>query len=721
MEVIVHRGTHQIGGCATEYRTKSTRIFVDFGAELDGESAKVLDIEGVTKGITDCDAVFFTHYHGDHMGLLDTINRDVPLYMGEASKKIAEILNDRLIKASLASYNTKRLKGVRTFTAARPVIIGDIKITPYLVDHSAYDAYMFKIEADGKTLLHTGDFRTHGFRGKGVKPALEKYVGKVDGLVCEGTTLNRTDAKCETEAELKNRIKEVLLKNKYVFVVCSSTNIDRLAGICSVIPKGRYCVCDNYQLSLIEYIRGYAGGKSPLYKFPKTLWYSNKLEKAMEDSGFCMFVRSGNSAHRKIMESYRDKKPVVIYSMWKGYLKQENVKSFLKGYRRLDMHTSGHADRDAIKMVIDTVKPDVIVPMHTEVPEEFLKLAGDKKIILLKDGEKFKMSKNYRGLENGHGLLAKLSDGGDLHKITEKVKCGNGYWMGIRNNKVMVYYMGGKILEISSKGNLSFDSEYIEFYNKQKRTNEKVIKSFDNQDKWLSAENLLRTTIDFFQKNKSKKEKMAQQEIMLENNKCSKAEWFLVDMEYSVPGISYGRFDMIAVSKKKNKDGKHTIALVELKTGTGSFGGTTATTDNQDNVSIKKYGSGIAGHINNFYEFLYGTNGSENVENLAKEIVLILSNYRSLGIDYGGLQLEEKDIELSPQKVECIIMCTDLKDRKKTVEQAKKYIFNSRGSSKYCLENLWGNSFDTKLKSMNISLSVVDRERIIDRTTIEKI
>ena len=91
MEVIIHRGTHQIGGCATEYRTKNARIFIDFGAELDSEDAKQFDIEGVTKGKTNCDAVFFTHYHGDHMGLLDTINEDIPLYMGEASKTIAQI------------------------------------------------------------------------------------------------------------------------------------------------------------------------------------------------------------------------------------------------------------------------------------------------------------------------------------------------------------------------------------------------------------------------------------------------------------------------------------------------------------------------------------------------------------------------------------------------------------------------------------------------------
>lgn len=386
MEVIIHRGTHQIGGCATEYRTKTTRIFIDFGAELDSENAKLFDIEGVTKGETNCNAVFFTHYHGDHIGLLDTINKDIPLYMGEVSKGIAKILNDRISKSpNIESYNTERIDNIKTFAVATPIVIGDIKVTPYMVDHSAFDAYMFKIEADGKSVLHTGDFRTHGFKGKGVKALLEKYVKKVDALVCEGTTLNRAEAKCETESDLMNRIKKVLEENKYVFVVCSSTNIDRLAGICSIVPRGKYCICDEYQLSVIDYVRNHAGQRSSLYRFNKVLYYSENLDDKMCDRGFCMFVRCGHPEHKRIMEKYKDKNPVVIYSMWKGYLKQNNIKEFLDGYKRLDMHTSGHADSDAIKMVIDTVRPDIVIPMHTEVPEAFTNITDISKVNILKD------------------------------------------------------------------------------------------------------------------------------------------------------------------------------------------------------------------------------------------------------------------------------------------------------------------------------------------------
>lgn len=41
MQVIIHRGTHQIGGCATEVRTKTTKILIDFGAELPDENGSI--------------------------------------------------------------------------------------------------------------------------------------------------------------------------------------------------------------------------------------------------------------------------------------------------------------------------------------------------------------------------------------------------------------------------------------------------------------------------------------------------------------------------------------------------------------------------------------------------------------------------------------------------------------------------------------------------------
>ena len=53
---------------------------------------------------------------------------------------------------------------VKTYRNGRPFIVGGIKITPFLCDHSAFDSYMLLFEAGGKSILYTGDFRFHGRR-----------------------------------------------------------------------------------------------------------------------------------------------------------------------------------------------------------------------------------------------------------------------------------------------------------------------------------------------------------------------------------------------------------------------------------------------------------------------------------------------------------------------------------------------------------------------------
>lgn len=380
MNITIHRGTHQIGGCATEIQTSNTRIFIDFGAELDEETASPLVIEGVTVGDSRCDAIFFTHYHEDHMGLMDTVNPDISLYMGKASKEIQTRLNNRTRK-----FPAELVERIRAFEAPQTVMIGDIAVTPLFVDHSAYDAHMFLIEADGKRVLHTGDFRSHGFRGKGLLPTLRKYVGKVDVLICEGTTLSRPDYSHVSEQELRSQIKTVLVENKYAFVLCSSTNFDRIASVCSVMPKEKYCICDDYQYEMIQYLRQTAGVKSALYACDGILRYGRNLDERMAEKGFCMFVRSGNPFHRQIMERFPD--AVVIYSMWKGYLEQPDMQTLLWGFPRIDLHTSGHADGETIRMVIDAVDPGCIVPIHTEKPDAFISLADGRRILFPQDGD----------------------------------------------------------------------------------------------------------------------------------------------------------------------------------------------------------------------------------------------------------------------------------------------------------------------------------------------
>ena len=379
MIITVHRGSHQIGGCATEIKTKNSRIIIDTGSELDGNNP--LKIEGVTEGKSDCDAILFTHYHGDHIGLLDTVNKDIPLYIGDVSLEIIKLQNHR--KKLFEDTDIQRILPYHT---AKPMMFGDIKVTPFMVDHSAFDAHLFLIEADGKKVLHTGDFRNHGFRGKGLIPTLNKYIRKVDVVICEGTTLSRSNAASMTEYELSQKAATLFKDNKYVFVVCASTNIDRIAGLCSAVPEGKYCLCDNYQSDILEVIKRKCEKFSPLYSFKKMCRYGKNLDEKMEKQGFCMFIRLGNYFSTQLMEKYRDKNPLIIYSMWSGYLENnQELQELVKGFRLTKLHTSGHADVETIGDILGMLQPSAVIPIHTDAPVE---IPYDKdKIVSVCDGQ----------------------------------------------------------------------------------------------------------------------------------------------------------------------------------------------------------------------------------------------------------------------------------------------------------------------------------------------
>ena len=81
MQIIIHRGTHQIGGCITEIQSKKgTRIAIDIGENLPSinkEENKNINVEGLNTGEPGFDAVFITHYHGDHIGLYNKIYNDI--------------------------------------------------------------------------------------------------------------------------------------------------------------------------------------------------------------------------------------------------------------------------------------------------------------------------------------------------------------------------------------------------------------------------------------------------------------------------------------------------------------------------------------------------------------------------------------------------------------------------------------------------------------------
>lgn len=397
MKLTIHRGTHQIGGCTTEISTANTRIFIDFGSELPGPDREVreetLSIPGLTEGKPDCDGIFFTHTHGDHMGNIHRVLPEVPLYMGAAAREISRALNEELDRYSDRSAELTAIRRARTFLPGRGIRVGDIEITPLRVDHSAFDSYMFLVEADGVRLLHTGDFRDHGYTGGKLDSALKKYAGRVDWLITEGTMLSRSGEGIMTERELEQTARRIMGENQRVFVLCSSTNIDRIRAFYRAKPRERPAVCDRYQKKVLNTVEANTPGWLKGYDFKYVIPNARMnyiLHDWMEEQGFLMFVRV-NNYFREFMKPYQGNCK-VIYSMWRGYLegpcRDSRLVDFLAGYDVEQLHTSGHATRDALRRVCELVQPSRgIIPMHSEAPERFRDIVAEDRLMFLRDGQ----------------------------------------------------------------------------------------------------------------------------------------------------------------------------------------------------------------------------------------------------------------------------------------------------------------------------------------------
>jgi len=421
MKITIHRGTNQIGGCITEIESNGYKVFIDFGEQLPGaenNDNQFAQINGLTCGDVSKSALFITHYHGDHIGKICDTVFNLPIYVGETALEIYKCLEKRLsfipIREEAEKHRKilKRLKTIKTFIPLQKIRVGEITVTPLFIDHSAFDAYMFIVEADNKRVLNTGDFRGHGFKGKALVQMLQKYAQCIDYIISEGSNIERPDAVLQTEQELQNDFENQFKNNKYNFVMVSSTNIDRVFALYHAVKRARRCfICDSYQTKILKIVsksynhiklynidydqkRNVAGRFFELKRIArKPFNFPGKLKPYLNEHGFCMLVRPNDSFKPLLDEYSKLNETKIFYSMWKGYLDKnntafnQNFAGFIKPFKYEYKHTSGHADIKTLSVFFDTVKPKCgIIPIHTEAPDKFKEIFIGHNIILLQDG-----------------------------------------------------------------------------------------------------------------------------------------------------------------------------------------------------------------------------------------------------------------------------------------------------------------------------------------------
>lgn len=409
VDIKVHRGLNQIGGCITEIWTETSRVFIDMGQNLIGygELTTPEEDEEMVKDLfaqnrKEHEAIFYTHGHEDHIGLFMYVPDAVPQYMSKGTQEIILAKNELVAESHKKSLkkadvdltreyyeevvkdDNRKIERIKNFVTWESTIekskrvtihIGDISITPFPCSHSIYDASMFLIEAGGKRIWHTDDFRNNGF-SPDIFPTLRKYATNIDTLIIEGTMLNQNIENI-TEKEVSDKMFHVMKAFKYVFVMCSATDIDRLAAVqraCELSDKKLY-VCSDFMKRTMEIFTCREGMKRKLYHFEAQLYKDKVPSPLMKKEGFVMAISASSyRTARQMRDALDPSETLLIYSNWDGYYKipeqVENSPAY-SNFRKLfsnvvDIHTSGHADWRTLKRVIETIKPKEVIGIHKE-------------------------------------------------------------------------------------------------------------------------------------------------------------------------------------------------------------------------------------------------------------------------------------------------------------------------------------------------------------------
>ncbi|GLU28006.1 MBL fold metallo-hydrolase [Brucella sp. NBRC 12950] len=396
MKVCIHRGSNQIGGSCVELEHDGARILVDLGQPLDVdyEDAELPAISNIhtVKGVV------LSHGHRDHWGLLPKIDKQIPVYLGQKTLSILKAA-EPFVPGGYAPPHAITYSHKKTFE------IGPFHITPYLMDHSGFDAYSLDIEAGGKRVLYSGDVRGHGRKAKMFESFVNYPPEAIDVMLMEGSSLGRLTAsdRFETEAEIEERLREAITRTPgMLLVACSFQNIDRVVSVYRAARRnGRQLLVDAYGAEVLK------ATKTASIPKPADGWDDVKVfipqfqRRHLVRSGIAHLV-DGYKGRRVFPEELKavasNSVMIVrpwmitelsqlgalegsraIWSQWDGYLQEESGIKFIATCEALNVpmetiHTSGHADIQDLQRYANAVAPKRLVPIHTFFPERFSEL-----------------------------------------------------------------------------------------------------------------------------------------------------------------------------------------------------------------------------------------------------------------------------------------------------------------------------------------------------------
>ena len=389
MKICIHRGSKEIGGSCVQIEACGESILIDAGMPLTSSPESPPMIPKIDGG--SLRGIVISHPHQDHYGLLPWMPA-TPVLMGDAAR--------RILRAAVPFVRQPpmNLEGP-SLVDQQMVSLGPFRITPYLVDHSAYDSYALLIEADGKRVFYSGDVRMHGRKSTLTERLMSNPPDQLDVLLLEGTTLGRTsNVAPKPERAIENDLADIFRETAGMALVhVSAQNIDRMVSIFRACLKTKRTLivdlytaeilaatgnsripqsdCENIALCIPQRQRVQIK-KSAVFEvlerhsrhriFPKTI--------AKNPAGYALIFRE--LWMRDLERASCLDGACLIHSQWDWYLKEERYRAIdewrqANGLLFHQVHTSGHASPDDLKRFATALNPKMLVPIHSDAPERY--------------------------------------------------------------------------------------------------------------------------------------------------------------------------------------------------------------------------------------------------------------------------------------------------------------------------------------------------------------
>jgi len=330
------------------------------------EAVEGTGLEGGYDGRT---ALFITHAHLDHVGLLGWVDPAVPVYGSEETVHLVDALE--AVGQAMPGGTTS----MQPLPEGERIEVGPFVVERWRVDHDVPGASGYLVHTDAGVLAYPGDLRLHGRHPELTERFAERAHGAA-ALVMEGTTLSsdprftvRTESDVEAafEAELRRTPGLVLLAAypRDIERVTSFLEIAARCGRTIMWPPEMAAFLRAYGVDGIEDLDHAAVARDPA-RFVVQV-EGNRFETLLD-----LPVGPGASFLHANGEPLGPFQPT--WDMLQQWLQRLQVPFKIIG-------TSGHATPHDLHRVVELIAPDVLYPLHTVEPTRLLPPPGTRRVL----------------------------------------------------------------------------------------------------------------------------------------------------------------------------------------------------------------------------------------------------------------------------------------------------------------------------------------------------